>query len=158
MPSNTLGRTTMTNNGQGLERRTFLKRMATVAGTAPLAPGFLGAAAAQTAPAAPQAAATRRTEETNHETRRLAAYAAAVRFEDLPPAVLQRAKDCITDGVATIAYGAELPWSKMIIAYARRHGGGGKSFILGAGGAPVQAPSAALANGALAHAFELDSS
>jgi 2-methylcitrate dehydratase PrpD len=148
----------MTNNGQGLERRTFLKRMATVAGTAPLAPGFLGAAAAQTAPTAPQAGGTRRNEETNHETKRLAAYAAALRFEDLPPAVLQRAKDCITDGVATIAYGAELPWSKMIIAYARRYGGGGKSFILGAGATPVQAPSAALANGALAHAFELDSS
>ena len=32
-------------NGQGLERRTFLKRMATVAGAAPLAPGLLGAAA-----------------------------------------------------------------------------------------------------------------
>src|SRR5258708_17364234 len=39
---------------------------------------------------------------------------------------------------------------------AGRAGGGGTSRILGRGSA-VQAPAAALANGALAHAFELDS-
>src|SRR5207302_11013905 len=44
-----------------------------------------------------------------------------------------------------------------IIAYARRYGAGGMSAILGAGGTSVHAPAAALANGALAHAFELDS-
>ena len=90
-------------------------------------------------------------------SREFASFVAALRYEDLPPAVVQRAKDCITDAVATISYGAELPWSKMIIAYAQRYGAGGSSAILGAGGAPVQAPAAALANGALAHAFELDS-
>jgi 2-methylcitrate dehydratase PrpD len=89
-------------------------------------------------------------------TRRLAEYAAAVRYEDLPPTVIQRAKDCITDTVGAIIYGAELPWSKTIIAYARANSAGGNSFILGAGGDPVRAASAALANGALAHAFELD--
>ena len=91
-----------------------------------------------------------------HATRRLADFAVAVRYEDLPPAVIQRAKDCITDTVGAIIYGADLPWSKMIIAYARTNGAGGNSFILGAGGDPVRAASAALANGALAHAFELD--
>jgi len=92
----------------------------------------------------------------NGTTRRLADYAVAVRYEDLPPPVIQRAKDCITDTVGAIIYGADLPWSKMIIAYARANGPGGNSFILGAGGEPVRAASAALANGALAHAFELD--
>src|SRR5207247_9492508 len=38
-----------------------------------------------------------------------------------------------------------------------RTGPGGKSQILGSDGAAVQAPAAALANSALAHAFELDS-
>jgi 2-methylcitrate dehydratase PrpD len=70
--------------------------------------------------------------------------------------VVQRAKDCIIDAVATISYGAELPWSKMIIAYAQRYGSGGESVILGTGGLKVNAPAAALANGALGHAFELD--
>src|SRR6185312_11990612 len=37
-----------------------------------------------------------------------------------------------------------------------KNGAGGKSRILGPGGARVHAPSAALANGCLAHAFEMD--
>src|SRR5882757_3156520 len=142
----------MTSTSEGKRgRRTFLKQMATMASTAPLAPVLFGAtaASAQTEPAP-------RKEETNHETERLAAYAAALRYEDLPPAVLQRAKDCIVDAVATISYGAELPWSKMVIAYAQRYGAGGQSTILGTGGLKVNAPAAALANGALGHAFELD--
>jgi 2-methylcitrate dehydratase PrpD len=142
----------MTSTSQGKRgRRTFLKQMATMASTAPLAPVLFGAAAAsaQTGPAPGK-------EATNHETERLAAYAAALRYEDLPPAVLQRAKDCIIDAVATISYGAELPWSKMVIAYAQRYGAGGQSTILGTGGLKVNAPAAALANGALGHAFELD--
>ncbi len=92
-----------------------------------------------------------------NETARLAEYAAKLRYEDLPPEVIQRAKDCITDAVATIIYGNKLPWSQILIAYARRNGGNGTSHILGSNGPAVQAPAAALANGAMAHAFELDS-
>ena len=139
----------MTNH-YGFGRRTFLKQMATVAGTAPLAPALIHTTAAS-------AQTSSHKEETAHQTERLAAYAATLHYEDLPPAVVQRAKDCIIDAVATISYGAELPWSQMIIAYAKRYGAGGKSAILGTGGLNVHAPAAALANGALAHAFELDS-
>src|SRR5258706_5338901 len=134
----------------GFGRRTFLQA-ATAAGAAPLASALIGAgaASAQTAPA--------HHEETNHETERLAAYAAKLRYEELPGAVLQRAKDCICDTVGAIVYGAELPWSKMIIAHARRTSAAGRSSILGAEGGPVQAGAAALAHGAMTHAFELDS-
>jgi 2-methylcitrate dehydratase PrpD len=90
------------------------------------------------------------------ETVRLAEYAAALRYEDVPPAVVQRAKDCITDTVAVIAQGSGLPWSRIVIRYAQRIGAGGSSRILGVDGPAVQAPAAALANGALAHAFESD--
>jgi 2-methylcitrate dehydratase PrpD len=58
--------------------------------------------------------------------------------------------------VAACICGSALPWSRIIIDYAERTGPGGTSRILGRGSA-VQAPAAALANGALAHAFELDS-
>ena len=92
-----------------------------------------------------------------NETVRLAEYAAALRYEDLPAPVVQQAKDCIIDTVAAAICGAELPWSRIVIDYARRTGSGGNSNILGAGGPAVQAPAAALANGALAHALELDS-
>jgi 2-methylcitrate dehydratase PrpD len=90
------------------------------------------------------------------ETVRLAEYAAALRYEDLPAPVVRQAKECITDTVAAGICGSALPWSRIVIDYAERTGPGGRSHILGRGSA-VQAPAAALANGALAHAFELDS-
>jgi 2-methylcitrate dehydratase PrpD len=91
------------------------------------------------------------------ETVRLAEYAAALRYADLPAEVVRRAKECIADTVAAIICGSALPWSRIVIRYAERTGPGGKCRILGRDGPAVQAPSAALANGALAHAFELDS-
>src|SRR5262249_2580979 len=149
-PNSALREDTMTNaKDAGFGRRTFLQHMATAAGAAPLAPALISAASAQTAPA--------HHEETNHETERLAAYAAKLRYEELPGAVVQRAKDCICDTVGAIVYGAELPWSKMIIAHARRTSAPGRSSILGSEGGGVQAGAAALANGAMTHAFELDS-
>src|SRR5438270_1807669 len=90
------------------------------------------------------------------ETVELARYAAALRYEDLPEAVVACAKDAIVDTVAACICGSGLPWSRIVIDYAERTGPGGTSRILGRGSA-VQAPAAALANGALAHAFELDS-
>jgi 2-methylcitrate dehydratase PrpD len=91
-----------------------------------------------------------------NETKALAEYAANLSFADLPPEVVQRAKDCIADTVAVIAYGAALPWSKIVLRYAARNGAGGKSRVLEPGGALLHAPMAAFANGALAHAFEMD--
>jgi 2-methylcitrate dehydratase PrpD len=91
------------------------------------------------------------------ETVRLAFYAAGLRYEDLPAEVVARAKEIIIDTVAAAICSADLPWSRIVIAYAGRTGPGGKSHILGVAGPPVQAPAAALANGALAHGFELDS-
>jgi 2-methylcitrate dehydratase PrpD len=90
------------------------------------------------------------------ETVRLAEYAAGLRYQDLPPEVVAAAQDAIIDTVAACICGAALPWSRIVIDYAERTGPGGTSRILGRGSA-VQAPAAALANGALAHAFELDS-
>jgi 2-methylcitrate dehydratase PrpD len=91
------------------------------------------------------------------ETVRLARYAAALRYEDIPAEIVRRAKECIADTVAAIVCGAALPWSRIVIDYARRAGSGGSCHILGSAGPAVTAPAAALANGALAHAFELDS-
>ena len=90
------------------------------------------------------------------ETIRLAEYAAGLRYEDIPPHVIQRAKDCITDTVAVIVLGNALPWSQIISRYAQSIGTGGRSRILGFRGPTLHAPAAALANGTLAHAFESD--
>jgi 2-methylcitrate dehydratase PrpD len=90
------------------------------------------------------------------ETVTLARYAAGLRYEDLPPEVVEKAKEVVADTVAACICGAEMKWSRIVIDYAERTGPGGRSRIFGRGNT-VQAPAAALANGALAHAFELDS-
>src|SRR6516164_2129344 len=90
------------------------------------------------------------------ETAELADYAASCRYEDIPPDVVDRAKQCITDTIAAVIFGYDLPWSRMLVAFAAKNGVGGNSRILGLGAPRVNAPAAALANGALAHAFEMD--
>ena len=47
------------------------------------------------------------------ETVRLAEYAAALRYEDLPAEIVRRAKECIADTVAAAICGASLPWSRL---------------------------------------------
>ena len=91
-----------------------------------------------------------------NETELLAKYAATLRYEDIPADVVERAKQCIADTIAVIIFGYDLPWSRMIVRFAETNAPGGNSRILGPGGALVHAPAAALANGTLAHAFEMD--
>jgi 2-methylcitrate dehydratase PrpD len=86
----------------------------------------------------------------------LAKYAVGLRYEDIPQKVLERARNTICDCVGAMIFGYDLPWSQMVVDYAMKYGPGGKSRILGKGGALVQPPMAALVNGSLAHAFELD--
>lgn len=90
------------------------------------------------------------------ETKILAAYAANLSYNDIPTHIIERAKDCFIDSFGAAMYGADLPWSRMLIAYARRYGNGGKSSILGCKNGKVHAPFAALVNGALTHSFEFD--
>jgi len=88
----------------------------------------------------------------------LANYAANLRYEDIPEKVRERAKNTICDMVGAAIFGYSLPWSQIAVDYATTYGAGGKSRILGPGGAAVQPAMAAFANGCLAHAFELDGS
>jgi 2-methylcitrate dehydratase PrpD len=88
-------------------------------------------------------------------SRILAEFVTSLDYRDLPSAVVEKAKACIIDTVAASIYGAQLPWSRMIIEYVRRTSAAGHCAILGTD-ALVRAPMAALANGSLAHAFELD--
>ena len=86
----------------------------------------------------------------------LAEFALNLRYEDIPPQVLERAKVSLIDTVGASGFGAHLPWSRMVAAYAQRNSAAGEARILGTD-LRVRAPFAALANGAQAHAFELDS-
>mgnify|MGYP000276994691 FL=1 len=90
-------------------------------------------------------------------SQQLAGFASSLRLTDVPPAVLQRAKVCIADTVACAVFGAQLPWSQTMTAYATRYGAGGPCGVFGRAGLRLQAPLAALANGNSVHAFEQDS-
>ena len=143
----------MTNaNEDRLGRRTFLKQMATVAGTRAARAG----AHRRHRGFSPDRAGPPK-EATDHETERLAAYAAALRYEDLPPAVVQRAKDCIIDAVADHQLrrrtAVEQDGHRLCATLWRR---AARARSSAPAGSSVSAPAAALANGALAHAFELD--
>jgi 2-methylcitrate dehydratase PrpD len=135
------------------KRRTFLRGLTLAAGAATI-PSHLLATPSPTATIVAEPN-TLTGDAPPGQTVRLAEYAAALRYEEIPPEVLRRAKDCMADTVATILFGAQFPWSQMIIAQARRMGVGGKCAILGTA-AKVCAPAAALAHGAMTHAFEQD--
>jgi 2-methylcitrate dehydratase PrpD len=92
-----------------------------------------------------------------NETRRLAEYAAALRYDELPEPVIRRAKDCLIDTVAAIAFGHSQPAGRIAVEQMDAIGQGGASRIIGGTGAGLRAECAAFANGVLAHAFELDS-
>ncbi len=91
------------------------------------------------------------------ETRDLARFASSLSFDDIPDAVVRRAKQCIADTVAAMFFGAELPWSRKVADYALKTSASGHSAIVGTRGCLVQPGAAALAMGTAAHAYELDS-
>lgn len=92
----------------------------------------------------------------NGPTRELAAFASRLRFEDIPPAVLRRAKDCLIDTVAVCLYGRNAPWVPQLSQYLSS-APAGRAEVIGDASPGLRAESAAFANGVLAHALELDS-
>jgi 2-methylcitrate dehydratase PrpD len=86
----------------------------------------------------------------------LGKFAAELAFDDIPRPVVERAKDCLIDMVAVATFGSRFPWSRMVADYAQRYGAGGPCTLFGFPGVRVQAPIAALANGAFANGFEQD--
>jgi 2-methylcitrate dehydratase PrpD len=85
----------------------------------------------------------------------LAEFAVGLKYEDIPPEVLERAKDCIIDTVGACIFGSQMPWTQIVIEMAKRNSAPGECSIFGTP-IKVRAPFACLANGASAHAFELD--
>lgn len=88
-------------------------------------------------------------------SRALAEFAVGLTYDGIPREVVDRAKDCVIDTAAACIFGAELPWSKTVIEFAKRNSAAGDCSVLGTP-TKVRAPFACLSNGATAHAFELD--
>ncbi|MFZ4744193.1 MAG: MmgE/PrpD family protein [Betaproteobacteria bacterium] len=87
----------------------------------------------------------------------LAHFSANLRLQDIPHDVLHRAKSCIMDTVACGVFGAQFAWSQAVADYAKRYASGGPCSFFSNSQERLQAPLAALANGAAVHAFEQDS-
>jgi len=86
----------------------------------------------------------------------LAAFAARLRFEDIPAAAVERAVHCLTDAVACALYGARFPWCRMVLGQTSLDDDG--AFLPASSRGDKSAiREAALAWGTQAHAFELDS-
>lgn len=88
-------------------------------------------------------------------TRDLARFAAALRFEDLPAAVIERIKLSVLDSLGCCVHGATLPWTRKVAELAQEEGARPVASIFGMG-SKTSIALAALVNGTAGHAFELD--
>jgi len=88
-------------------------------------------------------------------TKQLARYVVNLRYRDIPPEVISRAKDCLLDTITVALYGSTKPWSQSVVQFVKGLGLAGRSTVFG-DRRPAPAHLAALANGTMAHAFELD--
>jgi 2-methylcitrate dehydratase PrpD len=88
-------------------------------------------------------------------TRDIAAFASAVRFEDLPPEVVERIKLSVLDSIGCCVFGATLPWTRKVADVAIAEGARPVASLIGMG-IKTSVSLAALVNGTAGHAFELD--
>ena len=58
------------------------------------------------------------------ETKALAEFAAALRYDDIPEPAVAIAKACIIDTVGVVLFGSTLPWSKIVDDYVHHVGNG----------------------------------
>ncbi|MGE5820178.1 MAG: MmgE/PrpD family protein [Deltaproteobacteria bacterium] len=88
-------------------------------------------------------------------TENLAAHTAKVRYEDIPPEAIEKAKDCILDQVGVELIGSTLEWNKIAYRYVCDMGGRGESTIVNYG---TKAPAldAAFVNATFGQGCELD--
>lgn len=87
------------------------------------------------------------------ETKKLAEFAAALSFDNLPPAVVIKAKHCLLDFLANVYGSLQLEAVQNVVAYIRSLGGSPVATVLGAGFA-AGLHQAAFLNGVAAEALE----
>lgn len=88
-------------------------------------------------------------------TRLLAQFAVQLQYSDLPPHVIDKAKELALHAWGVQLAGSTLPWSKSVYRYAQGEGGLHRSTVVNYGlrTSPV---NAALVNGTFGHGFEND--
>lgn len=91
-----------------------------------------------------------------NETRALAESIAALKYSDLSPEVIRKAKELILDNLGCQLAFAPLPWSKIIYQYIQEKHGGKETSTLTYYGLRTLAEDAAFANATFGHGFEMD--
>ena len=89
------------------------------------------------------------------ETLRVAEYATSLRYTDLPPSVIERAKQLVLDQLACQVGVSSKPWLKLAATYVIGLGGNPDATIVGSS-QRTNAENAAFVNGAFGHGFEVD--
>ena len=92
---------------------------------------------------------------TNEFTAGIAEFVAGLRYEDIPGEVIDRIKLLILDSLGCAIYGAELPWSRILLDTLPAVDSSAACTVWGTP-ARLSAPHAALVNGTLVQGFELD--
>jgi 2-methylcitrate dehydratase PrpD len=93
--------------------------------------------------------------ETVSQTAELAAFAARLRFEDLPADVIDKAKICFRDALACCLFGVTQPWTRMLIDQAVEDGGHPRAGVIGSALRTSVAQAVCIGSTA-GHGFELD--
>ena len=91
----------------------------------------------------------------NEYTQGIANFVSSLRYEDIPKEVIERIKLLILDSLGCAVFGAELPWSRILIDTLSAVDSTDGCTIWGTD-RKLSAPHAALANGTLVQSFELD--
>jgi 2-methylcitrate dehydratase PrpD len=89
------------------------------------------------------------------ETRALAAFAANLRYEDIPEQVVAHIRLSILDGIGCCLFGITLPWTRMLAETVIADGGDPVASLLGRG-EKLPVAGAVLVNATAGHAFEID--
>ena len=88
-------------------------------------------------------------------TEQLAIHTAKVRYEDIPPEAIEKAKDCILDQIGVELIGSTLEWNKIAYRYVTDMGGRGESTVVNYGN-KVPTLDAAFVNATFGQGCELD--
>ena len=88
-------------------------------------------------------------------TEQLAIHTAKVRYEDIPPEAIEKAKDCILDQIGVELIGSTLEWNKIAYRYVADMGGRGESTVVHYG-KKVPTLDAAFVNATFGQGCELD--
>jgi 2-methylcitrate dehydratase PrpD len=85
----------------------------------------------------------------------LAAFGAALRFEDLPAEVIERMRYCVLDSIGCCLFGVTLPWTQRVLDMVKAEGGNPAASVFGSA-YRTSVSQAVLVNATAGHAFELD--